>query len=780
MCSDDSTIEDGAAAPDALQSLIEKHWGFRELRPLQAEAMQAVLEGRDSLVVMPTGGGKSLCYQAPAIVRAAQGRGPTVVVSPLIALMKDQVDALRANGIEAAQLDSSLSGSERAGVENDLREGVLRLLFVSPERMAMTGFQQLLREVGVHCFAIDEAHCISHWGHDFRPEYRQLAQLKELFPGAAVHGFTATATESVRADIIEQLNLRDPEILVGNFDRPNLTYRVVARHNLMAQVQEVLARHKNEAGIIYCIRRKDVEELTAELQGCGHKAQAYHAGMTQDKRRKTQEAFKNEDCDLIVATVAFGMGIDRSNLRFVLHTATPKSLEAYQQETGRAGRDGLEAECILLYSGSDIMLWKSIVERSAAEAVAAGQDIDPIYVPTAMRHLEDMDRYCRGAVCRHQALVEYFGQTYVPPAAIVEGDQGVEAVWDGELAGEGSCHACDVCLGDIERVADGLIVAQKILSAVARVQERFGAGHVISVLRGENTERVRALGHDKLPTYGLLKEHDKSQLRDFIFQLIGQKVLVLEGQEYPILRLNPASWEVMKKQRDVRLIQTRKKKSEKKSRGETVSWEGVDRELFEALRGLRHQLATTRGVPPYVIFSDATLRELARLRPSTLAGMRQVYGIGETKLRDFGSQVLPLIKGHCRDHQVALDQMPTPDAKIIVKPRPQTAAPAAKPPRPNALKNQAFAMFSSGAALDDVAAATQRSRGTIAEYLCEFIETQRPQSVGPWVSERTYRQVLEAARREGNLRLRPIYVALNETVDYDTIRIVVTHAAAVG
>ncbi|MEI8198021.1 MAG: RQC domain-containing protein, partial [Phycisphaerae bacterium] len=514
---------------------------------------------------------------------------------------------------------------------------------------------------------------------------------------------------------------------------------------------------------------KDVDELAADLKA--HKARPYHAGMTPDQRRQTQEAFKNEECNLIVATVAFGMGIDRSNLRFVLHTATPKSLEAYQQETGRAGRDGLEAECVLLYSGSDIMLWKSIVERSAAEAAAAGTEIDPAYVPTAMRHLDDMDRYCRSAVCRHQALVEYFGQAYIPPAATLEGGDAVGT----EEEPTGSCHACDLCLGDIERVADGLVVAQKILSCVARVQQRFGAGHVISVLRGENTERVRSLGHDQLPTYGLLKEHDKAQLRNFIYQLIGQKVLVLEGQEYPILRLNPASWEVMKKQRDVRLIQTRKKKSEKRSRGETVSWEGVDRELFEALRGLRHQLATTRSVPPYVIFSDATLRELARLRPSTLENLRRVYGIGEAKLRDFGPQVLPLIAEHCRNHHVALDQMPPPTARITVEH--SATRPAA---RPNAIKIQAFEMFSSGASLDDVATATRRARSTISEYLCEFIETQRPKSVGPWVSERIYQQVLQAAKNEGSARLRPIYLALNETVDYNTIRIVVAHAAAVG
>jgi ATP-dependent DNA helicase RecQ len=609
-----------------LQEIIVRHWGFRTLRPLQDQAMRAVLDGRDSLVVLPTGGGKSLCYQAPAVLRG----GTTVVISPLIALMKDQVDSLRACGIAAAQIDSSLSAGERFAYEMDVRQGEVRLLFISPERLVQTDFYRILQQIDAHTFAIDEAHCISHWGHDFRPEYRQLSRLREFFPNAAVHAFTATATEQVRQDIIAQLALKDPVVLVGNFDRPNLTYRVLPRHEVLKQTLEVVQRHEGEAGIIYCLRRRDVDELAAGLQKKGIKALPYHAGLSSEQRQAAQEAFSSEQVDVIVATVAFGMGIDRSNVRFVLHTAMPKSLEHYQQETGRAGRDGLEAECVLLYSGADVITFKSMLEKSAREA---GKET---HLPGVFKHLDDMDRYCRGAVCRHRALVQYFGQTYEPER----------------------CNACDLCLGDTEEVPDALTVAQKILSCVARVKQSFGIGHVAAVLRGENTENVRKRGHDKLTTFGLLKGHSKADVRDWVYQLMGQGVLLQVGDEYPLLRLNESSWEVMRGQRPVRLVQlVRRKKGEKpeKSRIETTSWEGVDRELFEALRRTRRDLASDRQVSPFIIFTDNTLRELARIRPSTLERMRLIPGVGDKRLRDFGERFLAVIADQCRQRGLVQD-----------------------------------------------------------------------------------------------------------------------------
>jgi ATP-dependent DNA helicase RecQ len=735
-----------------LKWTIARTWGYGSLRPLQQRAMLADLEGRDSLVVLPTGGGKSLCYQAPAVLR---GDGhTTVVVSPLIALMKDQVDSLRDCGVPALRIDSSLGPEERFLNELELREGKVRLLFVSPERLVLTDFYHLLRRVGVRTFAIDEGHCISHWGHDFRPEYRQLSRIKELFPGASVHAYTATATEQVRGDIVAQLDLKDPEVLVGNFDRPNLTYRVLPRHNLTRQVLEVLERHPGEAGIVYCLRRRDVDDLAALLRQHGYRARAYHAGLTDDDRRAAQDAFAAEECDLVVATVAFGMGIDRSNIRFVLHTAMPKSVEHYQQEAGRAGRDGLEAECVLLHSGGDFLSWKAILEKSAQEP-----GVDPAFLPGALRHLEDIDRYCRGAACRHKTLVEYFGQGY--DAA--------------------SCGACDLCLGDTELLPDSLIVAQKILSCVARVQERFGAGHVVSVLRGEDNEKVRKFGHDQLTTYGLLEDRSKADVRDWIHQLVSQKVLAQEalvlssGDRVPILKLNAASWQVMRGQRPVRLLQlVRRKKGQKaeKSQADEVSWEGVDRGLFEALREVRRRLAVEGQKAPYLIFGDATLRELARVRPSTPEKMRLLYGVGESKLRDYGATFLAAVRDYCRDQGLDMDR-PAGTSRKAEEPR--KAA-----PRPNPAREQAFALFRQGADLDEVARQTGRARSTVVEYLADYVREARPASLKAWVSQLVYQLVAQAARRLGTDRLKPIFVELGEQVSYDDIRLVLTHLTAAG
>jgi ATP-dependent DNA helicase RecQ len=600
-----------------LLDVISKHWGYSTFRPLQEEAMNASLAGRDSLVVMPTGGGKSLCFQVPALLKD----DITVVVSPLISLMKDQVDGLRECGVAAAQMNSSQPSSEHRDIERQLIAGKLKLLFVSPERLAMPTFRQLLQRAGAKTFAIDEAHCISHWGHDFRPEYRQLRELRKIFPDASIHAYTATATGQVRRDIAEQLALRDPLLLVGDFDRPNLVYRVLPRRDEVKQVVEVLDRHKDEAGIIYCIRRRDVDSLAEELQKRGVKAVAYHAGMTQDQRRNAQEQFATEKVDVVVATVAFGMGIDRSNVRYVVHLAMPKSIEHYQQETGRAGRDGLEAECVLLYSGGDVVLWKSMLERGTDEVEA-----DPAYVQAAMRHTNDMDRYCSGTVCRHKQLVEYFGQKYTAE----------------------NCGACDLCLGDTEDVPDALVVAQKILSCVYRVGQAFGVAHVISVLRGEDTEKVRDRGHQRLTTYAILKGHPRNEIRDWIYQLVSQGFLLQTDDQYPVLHLTEAAREVMRGTAEVRLRQpvvTRKRVEERKPRGAArpIETEPYDRVIFDRLRTWRRAEAEERGVPPYVIFSDRTLRDLARSRPTTLVELRDIYGIGDAKLETFGRAVIDVV-----------------------------------------------------------------------------------------------------------------------------------------
>jgi ATP-dependent DNA helicase RecQ len=577
-----------------------------------------VLAGRDSLVVLPTGGGKSLCYQAPA----AHRRRLAVVVSPLIALMKDQVDGLRQAGVPAAALNSSQTSTDRAAVMRAVAGGGVQLLYLAPERLVMDGFLERLQRAVPAFFAVDEAHCISQWGHDFRPEYRQLRALRAAFPTVAVHAYTATATPQVRGDIVAELKLENPTVLVGSFDRPNLIYRVRPRTDRLAQVVAAIQRHRGQAGIVYCIRRSEVEELTAALVRRGFRALRYHAGLADDERRANQDAFVNERTDIVVATVAFGMGIDRSNVRYVIHTGMPKSLEHYQQEAGRAGRDGLEAECLLLVSGGDYGLWKSVMAPDGAEPP-----------PGALRKLGEMYAFCRQAVCRHRALVTYFGQAY-------------------ERAG---CGACDVCLGETVQAADTSGVAAKILAAAGELRGRFGVAHVADVLAGAGTGRIAQLRHDRLAAYGTLRGERKGQVRGWIDQLMAHGLLARSEDEYPTLVLTERGRAVVRGEvvapslTSAGVVRaTAADAADVPPRGAVrpgAAPGGLDEHrLFEALRGLRRTIAEERGVPPYLIFSDASLRDMARLRPATLEQFREVKGVGDWKLETFGERFLTVIR----------------------------------------------------------------------------------------------------------------------------------------
>ncbi len=605
-----------AVAPQVAE-VLRRWWGFETLRPLQGEAIQAALSGRDSLVVMPTGGGKSLCYQLPPLV----GDTTDVVISPLVALMKDQVDALEAIGYPAAALHSGLSQDERSSIRDRLLAGELRLLFSAPERLVNSGLLDTLARVGVKRFAIDEAHCISHWGHDFRPEYRQLALLRERFPKASLHAFTATATPRVRDDIAGQLGLRDPAVLIGTFDRPNLVYRIVPRTDRVAQTLSILGRHQGEASIVYCISRKETERLAAKLAAEGLLARPYHAGLTPKERHRTQDAFAKETIDVVVATVAFGMGIDRSDVRLVLHTALPKSLEAYQQETGRAGRDGLAAECVLLYSSADVFSWEALARKSAAESDLDEEEQETL-VASQMEHLYAMRRYAQAARCRHAALTEYFGQSY--PAK--------------------SCDACDVCLGEAEGFPDSTVTAQKILSCVARVEQRFGVRHVCEVLRGAKTDAVMRNGHDRLSTYGLLAKLDQRAAENLVHQLLDQELLARTPGDRPVIQLNERSWEVLKGAREVLLLEPGASKA-KVTKAEADDWRGVDRDLFDRMRRWRRRIAEARGKPAWTILDDKALRTIAREKPASPAALLRCKGIGEKRLADFGDAILDLVAG---------------------------------------------------------------------------------------------------------------------------------------
>jgi len=602
----------GGGASAEVLAVLRRFWGFESLRPLQLEAIQAGLERRDSLVVMPTGGGKSLCYQVPP---AVAGR-TDIVVSPLIALMKDQVDALRASGYPAAALHSGIEQAEIRRVEREIADGRHHLIFVAPERLLTPRFLELAARLKVSSFAIDEAHCISQWGHDFRPEYRMLAELKTRFPGASVHAYTATATERVRRDIVEQLGLKNAAVLVGSFDRPNLLYRVRPKLDVNAQIADTIRRHKDEAAIVYSISRNDTERIAAYLSSEGIRAAAYHAGMEPDERRRAQDRFAAEEIDVVVATVAFGMGIDRSDIRCVIHASIPKSIEAYQQETGRSGRDGLPAECVLFYSAADVIRWQNLIERSAEEKAAP-----PEVAESGKLLLEEMRRFATVVRCRHAGLSAYFGETY----------QGA------------NCGACDYCLGEVEGVADSTVLAQKVLSCVARVEQRFGVEHVVDVLSGASSERMRRWGHEKLSTYGLLKDLPRKTLTNLVYQLVDAGLLERTPGDRPALKLNAMSWEVMRGGRAVTLLQAKESKP-RRTRIEEASWRDVDEGLFESLRKLRREIAAERGVPPFVILHDATLRELASVKPTTMEAIRHIRGMGERKLADFGARLVECIK----------------------------------------------------------------------------------------------------------------------------------------
>jgi ATP-dependent DNA helicase RecQ len=602
-----------AIAADALlRDALHRVWGFSEFRPLQREAMHAILEARDSIVVLPTGGGKSLCFQAPAV--ATDGLG--LVVSPLISLMKDQVDGLRVDGVAASYLNSTLLPHERDEVLASVRDGRCRLLYVSPERLVGDGgpsLWRLLKQAKLKFIAIDEAHCISQWGHDFRPEYRQLGALRADFPNVSFHAFTATATERVRHDIRNELGMREPVVLVGSFDRPNLVYRVLRRGHLHTQLLGILARHDGESGIVYCSSRKEVEALAEWLKGEGHSAVPYHAGLSDQMRSLHQEMFLDERVDIVVATVAFGMGIDRSNVRFVVHAGAPRSPEHYQQESGRAGRDGLPAECVLIYSGGDFVRWRQMLESNGE------------WSESARSLLRDMERYAAGTRCRHRSLVEYFGQSY----------ERVE------------CGACDWCLKELDAVPDSRTLAQKILSCVARVKQTWGTGHVTDVLTGKATEKVLAARHHDLSTFGLLKEETPIAIRGFIEQLVGDGLLAREGDPYPVLRLTGAGASLLRGVGDCLLYREVKPPSSRKRSRSSVRdsfTAAVDSDLFDLLREVRLRLARERGVPPYVIFHDTTLRDMVERKPKTIDDLHDVYGVGAKKAADFGDAFLDAIR----------------------------------------------------------------------------------------------------------------------------------------
>ncbi len=591
---------------------LRRVFGYQEFRLNQEDIIEHVIGGGDAFVLMPTGGGKSLCYQIPALHRAGVG----VVVSPLISLMKDQVDALRGAGVAAAQLNSSLEAGEGGRVLRALRAEALDLLYVTPERLLSAGFLELLDDVTVALFAIDEAHCVSQWGHDFRPEYVELGRLRGHFPDVPLVGLTATADDQTRSDVRERLGLAGAPLYVAGFDRPNIRYLVAEKNKPQVQLAGFLEKWPGEAGIVYCLSRKRVEEVAGRLRSAGIDAAAYHAGLPAQERTRVQEAFQRDELRVVVATVAFGMGIDKSNVRFVVHHDMPKSLESYYQETGRAGRDGLPAEALLLFGLQDAVVARSLIE--------SGENPEQIRVD--LHKLNAMVGFAESLGCRRRALLGYFGETL-----------------------RHDCGNCDVCL-DPPEFYDATEEAQKALSCVYRVGQRFGLMHVIDVLRGADSERIRSLGHQRLSTYGLGADRSKDHWAGVFRQLIHRGYLYQDIARYSVLTLTAEAWPLLRGEVSLTLARPRVRALPKVSRKKEGSRSipavagGLDRELFDRLRSLRRKLAEEQGVPAYVVFSDATLEEMTMRRPRTEAELLAVNGVGEKKLERYGSAFLEALR----------------------------------------------------------------------------------------------------------------------------------------
>ncbi|MEJ2685023.1 MAG: DNA helicase RecQ [Candidatus Sulfobium sp.] len=586
-------------------------FGFQTFRPNQEKIITSIMSGKDVFAVMPTGGGKSLCYQLPAKIM----EGTAVVISPLISLMKDQVDSARENGIPAAFLNSSMTAQEMSDVYRTLKCNMIKLLYIAPERFAMTHFLETLKTVPISLFAIDEAHCISEWGHDFRPDYLGLSLIPKEFPGVPVAAFTATATCKVQEDIISRIGLRTPCIVRASFNRENLFYEVQPKSKAGPQVLEFIREHQGESGIVYRTTRDSVMETAGFLASRGIKALPYHAGLSAEERNNNQEAFNRDEAQVIVATIAFGMGIDKSNVRFVIHADLPRNMESYYQETGRSGRDGEPARCRLLFSRGDVPKIRYFIDRM--------EDENERYI--AMQKLNRVVEYASHNVCRRRQLLGFFGEDY-------PGD---------------NCSGCDICTGSVEQI-DITVDAQIIMSAISRTGQRFGIGHIVDIVTGADTKRVRDLRHNEIKTYGAGKNRDKKHWRFLLDELLAQEMLRQEGDSYPVLKLTQRGLDVLYGKEEAKAL--RRQESSKTKMGKAVDSGRYDEALFGRLRGLRKKTAEAHRVPPYVIFSDKTLREMCRRFPTTLPDMRSISGVGDAKLERHGEEFIREIKKYLEEN----------------------------------------------------------------------------------------------------------------------------------
>lgn len=725
---------------EPLEATLKQYFGFTSFWEGQRQVIEQVLAGRDAFVLMPTGGGKSLTYQLPALLLP----GLTIVISPLIALMQDQVERLRANGIPATFINSSLSANERTAREYAAINGDIKLLYVAPERLLSDGFLVFLdrieEEIGLSLLAVDEVHCVSEWGHDFRPEYRQLSRMRVRYPQVPMLGLTATATERVRDDILEQLRLCDPYLHVASFNRPNLYYAVRPKdRSSYGELREMLHEYQGESVIIYCATRKNVDELSAALAQDGIRALPYHAGLTNEERSVHQERFIRDDVPVLVATVAFGMGIAKPDVRAVIHFDLPRNLEGYYQESGRAGRDGQPAQCVLFLNYGDRAKVEYLIGQKSSE--------DEQFI--ARQQLQQMLGYCESSACRRRALLVYFGEIYT----------------------EANCGNCDNCQGDEVTLEDRTIDARRFLWCLGKTHERFGARHVIDILRGANTQRIRDYHHDQLQAYGIGKEHSVGEWQRLVRALI-QQGLVSQVTEsgYPLLRLNELSREVLRQQRQVLMAAAPKSASHSQSTGqrERVVLVPEEEGLFEHLRAWRKRLADEQGVPPYVIFADSSLQAMARQRPVTSEHFLRIPGVGRRKLETYYEIVTSEIRAYCEAQSLPVglempdeEQRPTPPLKEA-KPRTH-AAPT---------HMQTLALYRQGLSVAEIASERGLAVTTVVGHLVTQIELGESLDIAPLVSAEHYRVIADALRQVGDEMLKPVKEFLGGEYSYDEIRVV--------
>lgn len=710
------------------REILKHQFGYDSFRMNQQAAIECVLAKKDCVVLMPTGGGKSLCYQIPALMLD----GLTVVISPLIALMKDQVDALVGNGVAAAFLNSTQTSREQTEVFQQIRRNKLKLLYVAPERLLQSGdqFIEFLKDIDVALFAIDEAHCISSWGHDFRPEYIQLGKLKRFFPNVPLIALTATADKLVRKDIIERLGLKDYELFVSSFNRPNIFYRVEPKRNSYARLLEYLETKRDESGIVYCLSRNSAESLAADLRDEGFNALAYHAGLDKEKRDKHQELFLKDEAKIVVATIAFGMGIDKSNVRFVVHFDLPKNIESYYQETGRAGRDGLQSEALLFFSWGDINKLQGFAE------VEGNKNQTEIM----LKKLKKMGEFGDLKTCRRKFLLNYF---------------------DEDLTED--CGQCDNCHTTFEKF-DGTIIAQKALSAVYRTEQRFGLSYLIDFLRGSQAKTIRD-EHKNLKTYGVGADVSKNNWFDYFKDLIQQGYLKQTEGTYPTIVLTEKSLPVLKGEETVELFKVTVREDKKEKSLVSKLEHDYEKDLFDELRGLRVRFARDENVPPYVVFSDATLIEMATFLPLNEDEMRRISGVGDLKLQKYAADFLEVIADYC-DRNNFTSRINLKTAKREPKTRTKRDG------NGQTTYDVSLDMFKSGLSVDEIARSRELARGTIETHLTRFIPSGDVR-LEDLVDAKKIEQIKNAIKRmNAGYAVAPVKEFLGEDYSYGEIRAV--------